>query len=147
MSNRQQRRAFAASQTWTRVVPYFKSTDGMTLEESVQTSVIDGDLGKCFVIRVPPSTSIAQMKAIEEQLTQELSKPCLVVTRNIEFCRTEPVDRNEMAALLKGAENNGPTEEERRTVSLGSTVGAALASARERAGDRVEPDAHEVDHD
>ncbi len=101
--NRRQRRAFAASESWFRVVPVFRNADG-NLEESVQASIIDGELDDCFVIRVPPTTSTAQAKLIEERLTQEMKRPCLVVTRNIEFCRVEPVSSSEMARLLKGVD-------------------------------------------
>ena len=72
--NRRQRRAFAASESWFRVVPVFRNADG-NLEESVQASIIDGELDDCFVIRVPPTTSTAQAKLIEERLTQEMKRP------------------------------------------------------------------------
>lgn len=128
--NRRQRRSVAAGTKFFRVTPIFKRADG-TLEESVQASVIDGALEKCHVIRVPPTTSTAQAKDIEARLTAELGKPCLVVTRNIEFCMVEPVPANEMASLLKGIDRNEPTQEERRTVALGSTFATALANARD----------------
>lgn len=128
MSNRQQRRAFAAQNKFFRVVPILKRPDG-TLEECVQTSLIDAELEDCFVIRVPPSTSTQQAREIEAQLTQTMKKPCLVVTRNIEFCRVEPVGAAELAHLIKGVENHGPTEEERRTM-LANTVAGAVAVRR-----------------
>lgn len=148
--NREQRRAFAASQKMVRIVPMFLTENvddeqsltarradfaekhkreleelrlktvpvpGEDLEESVQTSLIDGDIGECFVIRVPNSTSVQKANEIEARLTETLKRPCLVVTRNIEFCRVEPVSPSEMAKLLKGVNNAGPTSEERAAMA------------------------------
>jgi len=138
MTNRQQRRAFAATNKFYRVVPIFRAADG-TLEESVQTSLIDAELDDCFVIRVPPTTSTQQAKEIEARLTETRKKPCLVVTRNIEFCRVEPVPASELAHLIKGVENHGPTEEERRTINAGNTFASAVAHARRANVDDADP--------
>lgn len=90
---------------------------GSSLEEHVETSLIDGAFDECVIIRVPPSCSMAMARDIEQRLTTELKRNCIVVTRNIEFCAVDVVDKSEMAHLLKGIDNPGPIEEERRAMA------------------------------
>jgi hypothetical protein len=131
-SNRSQRRAFTASQKFWRVTPLFRDPEGGDLREHVETSLIDGDFADCLVIRVPATCSISQARDIEEKLTAETKKNCIVVTKNIEFCRVERVDPKELTHLLKGIERNEPTQEEVRKVAIGGAVASALATARDR---------------
>lgn len=121
-----------------RITPLFRKPDG-TLEEHVETSLIDGEFEDCLIIRVPPTTSVAQARDIEQRLTTELKKNCIVVTRNIEFCKVEPVDPKELAHLLKGVDRHVPSDKERQAV-LSTTIAGTLAGVRRTLSEPVDPD-------
>jgi hypothetical protein len=85
-----------------------------------------------LIIRVPPTCSLQKARDIEAELTGRLKKNCIVVTRNIEFCRVESVDPKELAHLLKAVDRHDPTDaESARLTSLGSSLATAIASAKE----------------
>lgn len=98
------------------------------MEKHVETSLIDGELNECVIIRVPSTCSVAQARDIEQRLTTELKANCIVVTKNIEFCQTDPVERSEIAHLLKDFEDS---PEVLRTLNIGATVSEAMQSVRE----------------
>lgn len=111
MPNRTQRKALATATTYYRITPLFRRPEG-DLEECVTSSIVDGALDECMVVRVPSTTTFSQAQEIEKKLTEKLSRPCIVTTRNIEFCKVEVVPAKEIAHLLKAASK--PTEEEKR---------------------------------
>ncbi len=93
----------------------------------MQTSLIDGAFEDCMIIRVPPTCSITTARELEQKMTQELGKNCIVVSRNIEFCSVELVDPKEMVHVVRNMEEAQAQDESLRQVNLGPTLSAMAA--------------------
>ena len=112
MSNRNQRRAIAARNTFYRVTPMIKEEleDGTDLQDQQgNISIIDTKFNDCLVALVPPTTSFDMARELEQRLIKEFKRNVIVMTDNIALCRVEgPLDKKEIAALFKGVENADP---------------------------------------
>ena len=68
------------------------------------------------MISVPESTSVESAKAIKAAAQEKLNRPCLVITHNLAFMRTERLGSSEAAKVLAEIEHSvaAPTTVEQK---------------------------------
>ncbi len=98
-------RNIIAKTNFFRVTP-FTVTD-TKVSEATQTSLVDVPTTSLVVASVPSSMSYAMAKALEDELSEKLQRPVLVISDNIKLCAMEgPLDPSEIKEAIKGLDGD-----------------------------------------
>lgn len=83
-----------------RLVGLFRDADSKKVETAGYHINLLGDLGNHTIVSIPVDMSRATIRSLHRTLSEQLGKPVLIVTHNIEFLATEELPRKEAAEFL-----------------------------------------------
>lgn len=141
-SNRRQRRAIIARNTFFRVVPmevkdHVKGVDLQDAQGSIQ--IIDQDFNDVVVVRLPNTTSYDMAEEIGNRLKKVLDQNVVLLTNNIELCRVEgPLGKKELAEVFKGVDNDKAEDIAETLLEQAITKAKAEGHATDDADDEEE---------
>lgn len=98
--NRQQRRGT----TVYRLEPMFRPDARRPVLATGPEHYLEGEIGDCLVVSVPPTTSYESCRQLREQLCAAFARPdsrVLIITHNIEFLRVKRLTATEAARLIR----------------------------------------------
>lgn len=84
-----------------RVTPMFPDSENPDkVVGSGLSYVIDGHINEATIVSVPVSTTMREASDIEAMIVNDTKKPCLVVTNNVTFLKTERLQPDEINKIL-----------------------------------------------
>jgi hypothetical protein len=96
------------------LTPLFQGEDGK-LVEGGQNYVIHTAPNNMVVVQVPTDACTVEMaQRTERELMDKLQRDVIVTSDNVKFMKVEPVDRAEIAELLKADNGEGAMKEAMR---------------------------------
>jgi hypothetical protein len=92
-------------------MPLFESEGRRPILEAGPEHYLEGKIGDCLIVSVPPSTTHESCRLLREQLCEATGKPdsrILILTHNIEFLRAQRLGAKEASMVAKFVDDTAP---------------------------------------